>query len=136
MTRRTPQRPGNPVNPKTDIVRKPVTWCGDSRVRIREFPDAARGVAGQELDRVQCGEEPADWKPMTSIGAGVREIRVHLEGEFRVVYVAKFADAVYVLHAFQKKTRKTPKQDLDLAAKRLKTVLEERAEAVRRSKKP
>jgi len=72
------------------------------------------------LDRAQRGLDPDDWRPMPSIGAGAREIRVRERaGAFRVIYVATFADAVYVLHAFRKKTRQAAKRDVDLAASRL-----------------
>jgi phage-related protein len=111
---------------------KSVRWCGDSRSRIREFPKAARGRAGHELNRVQHGREPEDWKPMSSIGAGVNEIRVHVDGEHRVLYVAKFEDAIYVLHAFRKTTRKTPKPVLELASERYRAVLEERKRVKKR----
>ena len=84
------------------------------------------GDAGHQLDRVQNGYEPDDWKPMHSVGQGVKEIRIRdAAGAFRVIYVAKFADAVYVLHCFQKKTEKTSKTDLDLAAKRYRDLLKE-----------
>lgn len=87
---------------------------------------AARREAGHQLDQVQNGIEPDDWKPMPAIGPGVREIRVReVSGAFRVIYVAKFADAVYVLHCFQKKTQKTAQQDLDLAARRYRDLLKE-----------
>ena len=82
--------------------------------------------AGYQLFRVQIGLEPSDWKSMTSIGTGVREIRIHVRDEFRVIYVAHFDDAVYVLHAFQKKTRKTPKHVIDLTKTRLKELLKKR----------
>jgi phage-related protein len=95
---------------------KPVVFLGDSIARLRAFPDGARRDAGFQVDRVQRGLEPDDWKPMKSIGAGVREIRVRdTAGAFRVVYVATLADAVYVLHAFQKKTPKTSARDIALA---------------------
>ncbi len=78
------------------------------------------------LDEVQYGREPYDWKPMNTVGRGVNEIRIRDEtGAFRVIYVAKFADAVYVLHCFQKKTEKTSKSDLELAAKRYGELLKE-----------
>lgn len=105
---------------------KPVSWLGDSRERLREFPEEARGVAGFELWEVQQGKEPSDWKPMPSVGLGVNEIRVPADGAFRVIYVAKFTEAVYVLHAFQKKARKTPKPDLDLARQRFRELIQER----------
>ena len=105
---------------------KPVAWLGDSLERIREFPDAAKHAAGYQLERVQAGKEPAEWKPMSSVGLGVNEIRVREGGAFRVIYVAKFAEAVYVLHAFQKKARTTPKADIDLARDRYRTMVNER----------
>ncbi len=70
--------------------------------------------------------DPTDWKPMNTVGPGVKEIRIHEGGEFRVLYVAKFAEAVFVLHAFQKKTQKTPKKEIDLAKSRLKQLQQER----------
>ena len=66
--------------------------------------------------------DPSDWKPMNNVGRGVREIRIHHEGQYRVIYVAKFDDAVYVLHAFRKKTQKTRKQDIEIARRRLKEI--------------
>lgn len=105
---------------------KLVAWLGDSLDRVREFPDEARGVAGFELWEVQQGKEPSNWKPMPSVGIGVNEIRVRTGGAFRVIYVAKFAEAVYVLHAFQKQARKTPKPDLDLARQRFRDLMRER----------
>jgi phage-related protein len=85
---------------------------------MRDFPADARRQAGFELDAVQRALEPSDWKPMTSVGTGVREIRIHVLGEWRVIYVANLADAIYVLHAFQKKTQKTRRQDIELARRR------------------
>ncbi|MBS0547584.1 MAG: type II toxin-antitoxin system RelE/ParE family toxin [Proteobacteria bacterium] len=102
---------------------KPIVFLGDSRIRIRDFPERARGQVGFELRRVQYGEEPSDWKPMASVGPGVREIRVRgAHGAFRVLYVATFPDAIYVLHAFQKKTRATAQKDLELATIRFRLV--------------
>lgn len=87
---------------------------------LRAFPETARREAGHQLDRVQRGLDPDDWKPMAIIGPGVREVRIRDEaGAFRVFYIATFAEAVYVLHAFQKKTQRTAKRDLGLAASRL-----------------
>lgn len=106
---------------------KQVKWLGDSRERIRDFPDVPRHEAGYQLERVQAGKEPKDWKPMPSVGIGVNEIRVRDDsGAFRVIYVAKFVEAVYVLDAFQKKSRKTRKSDLDLARKRFRDLVQER----------
>ncbi len=93
---------------------------------LRAFPVSARREAGYQLDQIQHGGEPDDWKPMSTIGQGVREIRIRDEnGAFRVIYVAKFADAVYVLHCFQKKTQKTSKADIDLAEKRYRDLVKE-----------
>ena len=93
---------------------KPVTFHGDSLDRLRDFPRDARQQAGQELYRVQMGRDPINWKPMQTIGAGVREIRLRdASGAFRVIYVATFADAVHVLHAFQKESQKTARRDLE-----------------------
>jgi phage-related protein len=105
---------------------KPVAWLGDSLERVQEFPDAAKHEAGYQLERVQAGKEPADWKPMPSVGLGVNEIRVREGGAFRVIYVAKFPEAVYVLHAFQKKARKTPKTEIDVARDRYRAMVNER----------
>jgi phage-related protein len=102
-------------------------WLGDARDAIRAFPEDARKVAGFQLWRVQRGLEPNDWKPMPSVGLGVQEIRIHTGREHRVLYVAKFAEAVYVLHAFEKRTRRTVKDDLDLARQRLRLLLTQRA---------
>ena len=99
---------------------KPVAFQGSSLDDLRAFPAEARREAGHQLDRVQRGLDPDDWKPMPSIGVGVREIRVRDEaGAFRVIYTANRPEAVYVLHAFQKKTPQTAKRDLDLAKARL-----------------
>lgn len=98
---------------------KPLEFRGTSLSDLRAFPESARREAGYQLDRVQHGLEPSDWKPMSTVGQGVQEIRISDQaGAFRVIYVAKFSSAVYVLHCFQKKTQKTSKADLDLAAKR------------------
>ena len=105
---------------------KPVDFRGSSLEDLRAFPTNARREAGHQLDQVQSGQEPDDWKPMNSVGHGVREIRIRDEtGAFRVIYIAKFADAVYVLHCFQKKTEKTSKTDVDLATKRYRELKQE-----------
>lgn len=105
---------------------KPVVWFGDSRLRVREFPEGARRVAGHELALVQAGREPSSWRPMPSVGLGVNELRVRTDDAFRVLYVAKFAEAIYVLHAFQKKSRKAAKTDIELARRRYRAMIEER----------
>ena len=102
---------------------KPIAFQGGSLDDLRAFPTEARREAGHQLDRVQRGLEPDDWKPMPSVGPGVREVRVRDDtGAFRVVYTATRPEAVYVLHAFQKKTQQTAKRDLDLARARLKNL--------------
>jgi phage-related protein len=102
---------------------KPLEFLGTSQDDIRAMPAAVRHALGIELMRVQLGGEPADFKPMPGVGAGAFELRVReSNGAFRAIYVAKFADAIYVLHAFQKRTRKTAKADLDLAARRYRLI--------------
>lgn len=98
---------------------KPVRFMGSAKADLSEFPDSAKLRAGHELFMVQVGREPDDWKPMASVGAGVCEIRVRDQtGQYRLIYVASFGTAVYVLHAFQKKSRKTSGLDLKLARRR------------------
>ena len=103
---------------------KHIEFLGFSRWALSRFPDDARRAAGFQLDRVQRGLEPFDWKPMQTVGAGAMELRVRDgTGAFRVIYVAKFADAIYVLHAFQKKSLKTSKIDLEVARARYGELL-------------
>lgn len=98
---------------------KPVCFLGDSLKCLRDFPEDARHDAGYQLEKVQRGEQPDDFKPMVSIGKGVKEIRVTDEsGAYRVLYVAKLAEAVYVLHAFQKKAQATSRRDIEVAKRR------------------
>jgi phage-related protein len=102
---------------------KPLTFLGSSRDDLREMPAAVRHAIGVELMTVQLGGIPTDFKPIASVGAGAYEIRVRdVAGAFRTVYVTKFADSIYVLHAFQKKTQKTAKADLELARRRYKLI--------------
>ncbi len=101
---------------------KPLRFIGSSLDDLRNFPDEARKASGFELYSVQCGLEPTDCKSMPSIGRGVKEIRIHVLGEWRIIYVAKFVNAVYVLHSFQKKSRKTNQQDVEIARKRYKQI--------------
>ena len=108
------------------MAAKPVAWLGSTLADLRAFPADARRDAVFELRRVQQGIDPDDWKPMPSIGPGVREIRIHTGLEHRIFYVATFAEAVYVLHAFEKRTRKTPKHDLQLAQDRLRALMNRR----------
>ncbi len=103
---------------------KPVTFLGDSLEKIRAFPQGARREAGFQIEKVQQGMEPDNWKPVKTVGAGAREICIRDEaGAFRVIYVASLSDAVYVLHAFQKKTEKTAKGAIELARKRLNDLM-------------
>jgi len=106
--------------------RKPLRFRGNTLDDLRGFPATARREAGFELDKVQTGFDPTDWKPMNTVGQGVREIRIRdRDGAFRVIYVAKFESAVYVLHCFQKKTQATSKADLDLAESRYRDLVKE-----------
>ena len=106
---------------------KPVRFLGDSLERLREFPEDARHDAGYQLEHVQRGEQPGDFKPMSSIGKGVEEIRVRDDsGIYRVIYTARVADAVYVLHAFQKKTRATSQREIATARERFAQLRRER----------
>jgi len=104
------------------MTMKPLNFLGSRLDDLRNFPSEARRAAGFELRTVQNGIEPSDWKPMPVIGPGVNEIRIHVLGEWRVIYVAKLRNTVYVLHAFQKKTRKTSRQDIDLARQRYRRL--------------
>jgi phage-related protein len=105
---------------------KRLVWIADSLERLREFSADARREVGYQLERVQAGEAPTDWKPMPAVGLGVNELRVRIAGAFRVIYIAKFAEAVYVLHAFQKKSQKTALRDIALARKRFGELVRER----------
>jgi phage-related protein len=98
---------------------KPLFWLGSSLEDVRAFSKEARRAVGHQLGLVQRGLEPRDWKAMPTVGVGVYEIRVHAGTEYRVFYVAKFAESVYVLHAFEKRTRQTPQVDIAVAKKRL-----------------
>lgn len=92
---------------------KEIVWVGSSLDDLRDFPRDARQDAGFQLEQVQFGLDLDDWKPMPSVGAGTREVRVKIEdGSYRVFYVTKFGEAVYVLHCFTKKTQKTEKKDI------------------------
>ena len=102
---------------------KEVVFAGSSLNELRAFPLDARQDAGFQIDKVQRGETPDNWTPMKSIGKGIREIRIkEVSGHYRVIYLVNLEDAVYVLHAFQKKSRKTRKSDIDLARKRLNEI--------------
>ena len=106
---------------------KQLLWLGDSLDELKTFSDAARRSAGHQLGLIQWGLEPLDWKSMENVGAGVKEIRIRAETSYRVLYVAKFSEAVYVLHAFVKKTPKTSKKDIDLSTDRYKALTKARS---------
>ena len=101
---------------------KPLRFIGSSLDDLRNFPDEARRAAGFELRAIQNGLEPSDWRPMPTVGHGIREIRIHVLGEWRVIYAATLRDAVFVLHSFQKKTQKTSQQDIEVARQRYKRI--------------
>ena len=108
-----------------------MVWLGASLDDLRAFPTDARREAGHQLGRVQQGLLPTDWKPMTQVGTGVIEIRIHTRVEHRVFYIAKFEEAVYVIHAFEKRTRQTPQRDITLAQSRLAELIRRRAQKPR-----
>ena len=106
---------------------KPVVFVGRSVDSIRAFPPDAKREAGFQLNKIQCGSEPSDWRSMKNVGDGTREIRIcDSQGMYRVIYIAKFKEAVYVLHAFFKKSQKTSKPDMEIARAAYKKVLEAR----------
>ena len=118
---------------------KSIIWLGNSRRDLRAFPALARRLAGFQLRRVQQGLDPDDWKPMQTVGPGVREIRIHIAGAHRVFYVATRPDAIYVLHAFEKKSQQTKDRDLQTGRRRLAEVLQaqlERRKEKRAAKQP
>lgn len=106
---------------------KEIRWVGSTYDDLVAFPKTSRKEAGFQLGKIQAGLDPTDWKPFDEVGAGTREIRISdAKGIFRVIYVAKFEEAVYVLHCFQKKTQATSKQDKDIAAARYRAVVNAR----------
>lgn len=106
---------------------KSIRFLGDSLESLREFPDDARQDAGYQLDQIQRGMQPTDFKPMPSVGKGVEELRVRDEsGAVRVIYIARLPQAVFVLHAFQKKTRTTARKDIEIARERHADLMRDR----------
>jgi phage-related protein len=106
---------------------KPVRFLGDSLQCVRDFPVDARHDAGYQLDKVQRGLQPDDFRPMPTIGRGVEEIRIRDDaGTFRVIYTARLADAVFVLHAFQKKTQRTSQRDIEMGKARFREMMKDR----------
>lgn len=109
--------------------KKPVRFWGSARDDLRAFPSDARKDAGYQIDKVQAARAPDDWRPMKTVGKGAFEIRIHEEsGAFRVIYVARFADAIHVLHCFRKTQKKTSKADIEKAAKRYRELMKERGD--------
>lgn len=106
---------------------KSVVWVGSAKKDLQQnFSSEARKEAGYQIYRIQMGWEPKDWKPVIGVGPGVREIRIHVENEYRILYVAGSEDAIFILHAFVKKTQKTSRRDLELAKERLALIMKER----------
>jgi phage-related protein len=105
---------------------KKVIWLANTRDKIKQFPVDASQSLGKSLLNVQLGLDPVDWKPFNQIGPGTIEIRVHRPNEYRLLYVARFPEAIYVLHVFQKKTKKTSESDIQLARQRYGQLQQER----------
>lgn len=101
---------------------KKLEFMGTSQDDLKHFPERARRDAGFQLHFIQSGQGPSDWKPLPTVGPGVMELRIRRDGEWRIVYVARFHNAIYVLHAFEKKTQKTRQADIALARERYKEV--------------
>jgi phage-related protein len=101
---------------------KALSFLGSSQSDLANFPEESRRSAGFDLWQIQLGLMPADFKPMPTVGAGAYEIRIKVGGEWRVIFVANRAEAIYVLHCRQKKTPKTSQPDVDLAIKRYKLI--------------
>jgi phage-related protein len=115
------------IAPAGAFPERPVVWLGSSLRDLRRFGPLGRRVIGRLIRRLQEGTEPSDWKPLTTVGRGVIELRAHADGEQRAVVVARFPEAVYVLHAFQKRSRKTSQHDLEVARRRYRDLMAERA---------
>jgi phage-related protein len=105
------------------VIDKPLLWVGTARADVRKFSAAARRLAGFQLRRAQQGLDPNDWKPMSSVGPGVREIRIRVGDAYRVFYVATFDEGVYVIHAFAKKARKTARHDIEIGRERFRALI-------------
>jgi phage-related protein len=113
---------------------KPIYWIGRAKDELLEFSEDARRRAGFELWTLQQGEVPSDFKSMRSVGSGVEEIRIRIDGVHRIFYVAKFSEAIYVLHAFQKTSQKTAQANIQLGQQRYKQMLQRRKEQEEQSK--
>ena len=108
---------------------KSISWEGNSLNQLRSFPEKPRAQMGFQLHLVQQGLDPTNWKPFRTIGPGVKEICIHADSEYRILYIANFAECIYVLHAFIKKSKKTEKRDIEIARKRYKIILQHRKQA-------
>jgi phage-related protein len=108
------------------MTEKPIEWVGSTKADLMDFPSDVRRKAGFELRSIQQGDLPSDFKPMSIVGKGVEEIRIRTENTYRIFYVARFEEAVYVLHVFQKKTQKTSRSDIELGQQRYKQLLQQR----------
>jgi phage-related protein len=107
------------------MTEKPIEWVGSTKADLMDFPNDVRRKAGFELRSIQQGDLPSDFKPMSIVGKGVEEIRIRTENTYRIFYVARFEEAVYVLHVFQKKTQKTSRSDIELGQQRYKQLLQQ-----------
>jgi phage-related protein len=114
-------------NTRIAITEKPIGWRGSSLADVRALPEKARREIGHQLALLQRGQQPTDWKPIPRVGPGTIEVRVHLETELRVLVVCKFEEAIYVLHAFIKRSRQTAERDIQLAADRYRALARERS---------
>lgn len=103
---------------------KDIIWLGDTHKIVKGYAINVRREIGYNLDKLQRGFDPIDWKSMVGVGQGVKEIRIHEDNEYRIFYVAKFKEAIYVLHSFTKKTEKTAKKDIDIGKKRYTEMLQ------------
>ena len=103
---------------------KRIYWVGAALDEVRALPEQARCEAGHQLHAVQFGRMPSDWKPMRTVGPGVMELRLHLINEYRVLFVARHAEAIYVLHAFAKKSRRTSQADVDVGRRRFREMMQ------------
>ncbi|MFT3792432.1 MAG: type II toxin-antitoxin system RelE/ParE family toxin [Rudaea sp.] len=99
-----------------------IIFMGNSREDISAFPEGARRMMGRQLLRIQSGLDPLDWKPVKTVGPGVREVRIHVDDAFRAFYVTNIGNAIYVLHAFQKKTQETSPKDIAMGRQRFKQI--------------
>jgi phage-related protein len=106
-----------------NMADKPIHWVGRSKDELLTFSDDARRRAGFELWTLQQGESPSDFKPMNSVGKGVEEIRIRVDDAYRIFYIARFDEAIYVLHAFQKTSQKTAQTNIQLGQQRYKQLL-------------